>query len=626
MKRVPLQPDSVNSACVMSILLMIASILMTGCIQSVSKRHTELDADAVHFVFMATTDIHSKVETFPKIGGLIAAAHQSGKIIIPVDAGDWFSGSIYSLLGPHPKSEFNPELEHFQRNDVVTTMGNHEFDATHLGLYQMLLKAQQHGYRNIVATNLEFEKLADHQFSPLRRLFDEGSDDASKIIHRRLLKSYRDESGRKVKVGFLGILGANACEGSIYTRKETGMRCIGFRDETGKPESSVLQALVQAQAKKLREDGAEIIVALVHGGHDENVNLTEPSVGIDFIVGGHTHEFVQAAAEGHSFYFQPGYYGLGIGIHEFALHFKNRIASRFVELVHTELAMTDTIDAPWVKTHFNSKCSKIYLTRLHALEEMNREYLARTKKLFQVNGITIDEELFHISTENGAPAIERKQDNLHAKLITSGIHFELNQYLKKKIKNKEIDLPFELIGYFIALDLIRGDFTDVSKKDGIIRFQDVFSIVSIGMQSPTKTGARLVVLELSNAEFSSLVTLFGIYSWLLPEATPVYSESIVLSKSALRFLPKVTRINFYTHFKDWDSVSDKVYVATTEFMADNLQRIPPSLFRQKRVLSLDITMEELFSNYLKRLNRAGIETLALPSEAVQGERFIGTLE
>ena len=36
-----------------------------------------------------------------------------GGIVLTVDAGDWFSGSVFSSLGPSPASSAAPELEYF---------------------------------------------------------------------------------------------------------------------------------------------------------------------------------------------------------------------------------------------------------------------------------------------------------------------------------------------------------------------------------------------------------------------------------------------------------------------------------------------------------------------------------
>ena len=91
-----------------------------------------------------------------------------------------------------------------------------------------------------------------------------------------------------VQIGIIGAIGD--CYSSISSDKTTG---INFK------VGSALTSLVKAESEKLREEGADIIVYLIHDGTEWNdVNISDyydislSSGGyVDLVFGGHTHSF-----------------------------------------------------------------------------------------------------------------------------------------------------------------------------------------------------------------------------------------------------------------------------------------------------------------------------------------------
>jgi len=102
--------------------------------------HSHLDGVAVR-----TTDGYEKRGGFARLTTLINSLRteksKKNEIIMGVDAGDFFAGTIYAGLALGPSKSF-PELQFFLENKFdVVTLGNHEFDAHNKGLEILFGKA-----------------------------------------------------------------------------------------------------------------------------------------------------------------------------------------------------------------------------------------------------------------------------------------------------------------------------------------------------------------------------------------------------------------------------------------------------------------------------------------------------
>jgi len=76
--------------------------------------------DTRRVTLISMNDLHSHAAALPLIAAFAAAyraAHPS-EIVIQTDSGDWFSGTVYSALGPHPESAAGPELDFFARQGI----------------------------------------------------------------------------------------------------------------------------------------------------------------------------------------------------------------------------------------------------------------------------------------------------------------------------------------------------------------------------------------------------------------------------------------------------------------------------------------------------------------------------
>lgn len=223
------------------------------------------------FVILFTNDFHSQIEPLGKdetynadrggikrIKALVDSVRMAEPAVLLADAGDFVQGTYYFSL-------LNGVVEMMVMNQLdydIRTIGNHEFDKRMSGLRDMLSWSDV----PVVSTNYDFSSTA---------------------IAQRVEPSMILEAG-KVKVGFVGLgvrleslVDPAACEG------------VGWQNA---------YSLADAEAAKLREEGADFVIALSHLGYQAESDAYYYDRGvamrtrnIDMIIGGHTHTFLNQA-------------------------------------------------------------------------------------------------------------------------------------------------------------------------------------------------------------------------------------------------------------------------------------------------------------------------------------------
>ena len=216
-----------------------------------------------------TNDTHSRLDSFPMDGGrlqglggvarrkvLIDRIRNEVENVLVLDSGDIFQGTpYYTLFGGEPELKAMNLVGY-----DVATIGNHEFDN---GI-EALAKVMPIANFDWVATNLDFSK------SP-----------ASNMVKPWIVKSVGD-----FRVGIFGLL----CE-------LDGM--VAPSSSKGVTQTNPIDASRQAVAA-LRAEGCNLIVCLSHLGYktrregDEirDDALSTQVEGIDLILGGHSHTFI----------------------------------------------------------------------------------------------------------------------------------------------------------------------------------------------------------------------------------------------------------------------------------------------------------------------------------------------
>ncbi|PKP21245.1 MAG: metallophosphatase [Bacteroidetes bacterium HGW-Bacteroidetes-20] len=219
-------------------------------------------------VILHTNDTHSQIDPFMskssgEVGGVLRRYNYINDVrsknphVLLLDAGDFSQGTpFYNFF----KGETEITLMNMMGYDVVT-LGNHEFDNGSAMLAKQLKKADF----KVVCANYNFKN---------KKL-------------RKIVKPYTIITYDSVKIGIFGLTTDLKGLVSPQTEKE-----LSFLDP-------VVTAKKIVQILKEKEH-CDIIICLSHLGLDQirkndvsDKMLAEQVVGIDFIIGGHSHDYLE---------------------------------------------------------------------------------------------------------------------------------------------------------------------------------------------------------------------------------------------------------------------------------------------------------------------------------------------
>ena len=286
-------------------ILVVASFLgIPGNLKSYSGETEEL-----YFCILHTNDMHSELiphspavdyrpgEEGPAIGGFARLAtavdeirenkRKEGEPVLLFDAGDFLGGAPFAWLALNSCAA---ELTIMQKMGYdVVTIGNHEYDYGPDVLAQYLLQAgypEAHQKTLVLASNTEASS-----DNPL----------AARGLYRKT-GMFELENG--LKVGVFGLIGRDA----IQVMGDSGD--VQFLDQHETAHQMVAE---------LKEQGADVIVAISHSGVDEDRELAREVPEIDVIVGGHSHTALyKPVLEGDTIIVQAGSLGEYLGQLELA--------------------------------------------------------------------------------------------------------------------------------------------------------------------------------------------------------------------------------------------------------------------------------------------------------------------
>jgi len=232
---------------------------------------TTKKSEKVKIVILHTNDVHSHLEPFPAndpkyagLGGverrsaLIKQIRATEKNVILLDAGDIFQGTPYfNMYG----GEVEMKLMSAMGYDA-SAIGNHDFD----GGLDNLAKQLQYATFPLLCANYDFT----------------GTPMEGKTVPYKIF----DKEG--VKVGVFGL----------------GIEMAGLIDSRMYGKTVYLDPIVKSaeMVKELRDNQkCDVVVCLSHLGfkyENDKVSdmvLAKKSRGIDIIIGGHTHTFLDKA-------------------------------------------------------------------------------------------------------------------------------------------------------------------------------------------------------------------------------------------------------------------------------------------------------------------------------------------
>lgn len=264
--------------------------------------------EQVHLRVLATTDLHAHLLPFDyytalpdagtglaRLAEVIVAARSEAPNALLFDNGDTLQGTPLAdtvLTDTLPSGAPHPMISVMNALDYdAATVGNHDFD---FGIDYLKASLSAAEFPWILANAHD----ADAQpFLPPRC-----------ILERKM----RDGAGR-ARTLRIGVTGATPPQIAIWSKRHVEGRLI-FGE---------IVAAVALQAKALRDEGADVVVALCHSGlgnvglpgGSENVSMqVAEQCGVDLVVAGHTHDLAAfCSAENGVPIVQAGAFGSHLG-------------------------------------------------------------------------------------------------------------------------------------------------------------------------------------------------------------------------------------------------------------------------------------------------------------------------
>ncbi len=225
-------------------------------------------AEQQKLTILHTNDMHSRIDPFPNDGGrfagmggmarraqIVKQIRASEKNVLLLDAGDIFQGTPYFNL-------FEGELEFKLMSQMkydASTLGNHDFDNGLAGLEKQL----PHAEFPFIIANYDFNGTSlNGRFNP-----------------------YKIFQMEDIKVGVFGL----------------GIELKGLVNEKLYGATRYLDPLGVARemVEELRAQECHLIICLSHLGYQytsdkvSDVVLASEVSGIDLVIGGHTHTFLE---------------------------------------------------------------------------------------------------------------------------------------------------------------------------------------------------------------------------------------------------------------------------------------------------------------------------------------------
>ena len=217
-----------------------------------------------------------------------------------LDAGDWYSGSLFDQLGADHRTKSVPQMEFFHDagyDGII--LGNHDFDRYESALFAMLEKANDMKLNiNVIVSNLISPLPEKSKF----KLFY----DTSSTVH---FIPYLIKETANTRVGVLGYITPDALFVSNDYREN--LQFIGYSFPEGNKYEDLIQLAAEQSSMLKNELNCDLVVVIIHGG-----NLDKEDVGllnlpdVDVVFGGHTHESYFYASPFSSVTSQCGYSGM----------------------------------------------------------------------------------------------------------------------------------------------------------------------------------------------------------------------------------------------------------------------------------------------------------------------------
>ncbi len=236
-----------------------------------------------------TNDVHSRIDVEQFVATI---AKEKGPNVLVLSAGDALHGQPFATIS---RGESVVKVMNTVGYDAMAP-GNHEFN---YGLDRLVELSKEMKFPLLAANVLD------------------------KATGKNVFSTYVIKDVAGVKVGIFGLT-------TPETTVKTDPRNVASVDFIAPAKTAA------SMVNELKEKGADVIIALVHLGLDEETKEEERSSylaknvpGIDLIVDGHSHTVLkEGQAEGDTMIVQTGSYGDSIGLTELTLKDKKVVAKK----------------------------------------------------------------------------------------------------------------------------------------------------------------------------------------------------------------------------------------------------------------------------------------------------------
>lgn len=460
---------------------------------------------------------------FARLAQVINEQRQNAKDahhdVLLVDAGDFYGGTLFQVLGPDKSIEVSPEIDFFLNLDYdFVTVGNHEFDAGEDGFLNLISKrgdlVKERGL--LASSNITLPK--NH---PLKEF----------IIPHKVIQT------ASAKIGLIGLLGPDGARVCATLREEVSF--VGFDDERMSEQWNDFANLTQKKVHFLKEEkGVDIIIVVMHGGHPEDEQLAKDVNGIDVIIAGHTHKAYKKVLNINGTWIsQSGSFGENLG----------------------KLVFKKTEDGLLLQN--NGK---------HLVPITNKierdQYWEEKIKSYQ--------ELIDHKLQTERPY----EDFLSSTLVTHiDESFERSKEWSTKVTSliraqKEKELKEEIGLYFTSQGLIRSGLSAPVEQTPIL-FSDLFQVLSISVPEDNLYGAQTVRFYFEKCEVRRLVRFLHFYERISRAFAPAFSDDLTyeIPKIRIPYIREVKNLRWRgLRYRDWP---DLIPVATNSVLASYLPHI-----------------------------------------------------
>ena len=254
--------------------ILIVCMVLTTLVPSAALAKTSKNEERISFVI--SHDMHSHLETFPKVSTVIKNEKKANEETFVLDGGDFSMGTPYQTVYRSEASELR------MMGKVgfdVTTLGNHEFDYRSAGLSDMLNAAVKSKDKlpELVIANIDWDAtLADENLK-------EDGEKLQKALEKYGAKDYTVLKRGDARIAVFGIFGKEA---------------DSFAPESGTKFLDPVQAARNTVEEIKAHEKVDMIVCVSHSGTTDDPDTSEDEIlaaevdGIDMIVSGHTHTYM----------------------------------------------------------------------------------------------------------------------------------------------------------------------------------------------------------------------------------------------------------------------------------------------------------------------------------------------